>query len=237
MIRTLECENVERAFGDSQVIRGLTVTIPFDGLTFVVGQSGSGKSVLCRLAVGLLRPDRGQVRVLGQAVSGLPERRLQALRAKVPYLVQGPALLDWLTVEENVRLTAPGRSAEVASRALAQLGLEDWKDRLPTTLGPAAKKRVAIARALALGPEYLLLDEPTTGLDRASARRVNAAIGQLKTAGFGALVVTHDYESLRQLADRVLVIARGKAAFLGTVPEFFASALPEVRVLTEAALG
>ena len=95
---SLKLTNIVKRFGDVTVLNGLSVEIPLSGLTFIVGKSGSGKSVLCRLAVGLLKPDEGSVELLGERIDHLPERRLVPLRAKVPYLVQGPALLDWLTL-------------------------------------------------------------------------------------------------------------------------------------------
>jgi phospholipid/cholesterol/gamma-HCH transport system ATP-binding protein len=188
--------------------------------------------VLCRLAVGLLRPDAGRVELLGERVDTLPERELRRVRRSSPYLVQGPALLDWRTLRENVQLAAPRAPAEAVDTALAQVGLENEGDRLPPELGPGAKKRVAIARALVLDPRFLLLDEPTTGLDRRAASQVEAVIGSLKKRGLGAMVVSHDYRLLRELADKVLVVAGGRCAFLGTPAEFLASSAPELRALT-----
>ena len=225
-------ENVTKAFGKKPVLQGLSARVPMKGITFVVGRSGSGKSVLCRLAVGLLRPESGTVHCMGQEVSALSEEALNALRAQTPYIVQGPALLDGLTVEENVAL--PGRflTADECRRrtqeALEQLGLDAWKARYPHMLGPALKKRVAIARALVLKPHWLLLDEPTTGLDQKACQQVNEAIASLKALGLGALVVSHDYEALRQLADHILVIGRGQRVFWGTQKEFLQSQHPEV---------
>jgi phospholipid/cholesterol/gamma-HCH transport system ATP-binding protein len=169
-------------------------------------------------------------------VSSLPERQLHTVRARLPYLVQGPALLDWMTVEANVRLAAPGHDSARARHALERLGLWDWKDRFPSELGPAGKKRVAIARALSLDQVCLLLDEPTTGLDRVAARKVNDTLAQLKTQNLGAIIVSHDYRALEALADNVLVIARGQAVFWGTREAFFSSRDPEVRALTQAGL-
>jgi phospholipid/cholesterol/gamma-HCH transport system ATP-binding protein len=201
-------------------------------LTFSAGASGSGKSVLCRLAVGLLKPEAGRVALFGERVDTLPERTLVEVRRTAPYLVQGPALLDWRTLRENVRLADPRAPADAVDGALAQVGLLEWADRLPPELGPGAKKRAAIARALVLKPRYLLLDEPTTGLDRRAAAQVEAVLASLKQRGLGALVVTHDYRQLRGLADRVLVVAGGRCAYLGPPEGFLASSAPELRALT-----
>jgi phospholipid/cholesterol/gamma-HCH transport system ATP-binding protein len=215
-----------------RVLAGLSAELSTRELTFVAGASGAGKSVLCRLAVGLVRPDSGVVELLGERVDTQPERTLRGLRQRAPYLVQGPALLDWRTLRENVAMAAPGISREAAEEALGLVGLGGLADRLPTELGPGAKKRAAIARALALKPEYLLLDEPTTGLDRRAAAQVEGVLASVKARGLGALVVSHDYRLLRTLADRVLVVGGGRCAFLGTPEAFLASSEPELRALT-----
>jgi len=215
-----------------RVLAGLSAELSTRELTFVAGASGAGKSVLCRLAVGLVRPDSGAVELLGERVDTQPERTLRKLRQRAPYLVQGPALLDWRTLRENVVMAAPGISREAAEDALRLVGLDGLADRLPTELGPGAKKRAAIARALALKPEYLLLDEPTTGLDRRAAAQVEGVLASVKARGLGALVVSHDYRLLRTLADRVLVVGGGRCAFLGTPEAFLASSEPELRALT-----
>ena len=146
--------------------------------------------------------------------------------------MQGPALLEWRTLRENVAMAAPGITEAAIHEALAQVGLETVAGRLPTELGPGARKRAAIARALALRPEYLLLDEPTTGLDRRAAAQVAEVLASLKPKGLGGLVVSHDYRLLEALADRVLVVGGGRCAFLGTPEAFLASSAPELRALT-----
>ncbi|MCE9670154.1 ATP-binding cassette domain-containing protein [Myxococcus stipitatus] len=230
---TLRFTDVGIAFeGGRRVLDGLTASLSTRELTFVAGASGSGKSVLCRLAVGLLRPDAGQVELWGTRVDALPERELVRLRRQAPYLVQGPALLDWRTLRENVRLADPRAPDADVEDALGQVGLLEWADRLPPEVGPGAKKRAAIARALVLKPRYLLLDEPTTGLDRRAAAQVEDVLASLKARGLGGLVVTHDYRQLKGLADQVLVVARGRAAYQGPPEGFLASTEPALRVLT-----
>lgn len=215
-METLTLTNVVKRFGEVTVLEGLSVSIPLEGLTFIVGKSGSGKSVLCRLGVGLLKPDAGTVELLGQRVDQLPERRLVELRAKIPYLVQGPALLDWLTLEANVALAANGQANDPrVANALARIGLTALKDRLPPQVGPGIRKRAAIARALVLEPRCLLLDEPTTGLDATAANQVNEALEAVRDAGLGALVVSHDYAALARLADRVVEVRQGVVGYQG----------------------
>ncbi|RKH34341.1 ATP-binding cassette domain-containing protein [Corallococcus sicarius] len=230
---TLCFEDVAIAFEQGRrVLDGLSAEVSTRELTFIAGASGSGKSVLCRLAVGLLRPGAGKVTLFGERVDTQPERTLVGVRRRAPYLVQGPALLDWRTLRENVRLADPTAPDEAVATALELVGLKEWADRLPPELGPGAKKRAAIARALVLKPRYLLLDEPTTGLDRRAAMQVEAVLASLKQQGLGALVVSHDYRQLREIADRVLVVAKGRCAFLGTPEGFLESPAPELRTLT-----
>ncbi len=212
---TLRFQAVTKRFepGAPPVLNGLSAEVPLKGLTFVIGKSGSGKSVLCRLAVGLLKPDEGAVTLLDERVDQLAERQLRPLRARVPYLVQGPALLDWLTVLDNVMLAASGSKAEKrkkALEALGRVGLTELAGRFPPQLGPGVKKRTAIARALVLEPTFLLLDEPTTGLDREAASQVNDTLLELKRQGLGAMIVSHDHAAVKALADRVLEVSEGK---------------------------
>jgi phospholipid/cholesterol/gamma-HCH transport system ATP-binding protein len=234
----LAFDDVRKAFASGvPVLDGLTARISGQGITFVVGASGSGKSVLCRLAVGLLEPDGGQISLLGEPVAKRGSRALVRLRRRAPYLVQGPALLDWLSVEQNVALACPGRDSQVAARrALDRVGLLAHAAAAPLSLGPATRKRVALARALALDPEFLLLDEPTTGLDRAAARQVNDALAALSSQGMGALVVSHDFHALRTIAHHVLWVDRGRAGFFGSADDFLSCRLPEARALIEPGL-
>lgn len=237
MTSRLLFEDVRKSFDGAPALLGLSADIPLSGLTFVVGQSGSGKSVLCKLAVGLLHPDAGRVHLDGQDVPSLDRADLHDLRRAHPYVVQGPALLDWLTAAQNVALTDPRASDAAVRAALDQADAGALADLYPEALGPGAQKRVAIARALLLHPRYLLLDEPTTGLDNRAADAVNHVLTSLRDQGLGALVVSHDYRALRAAADRVLLIAAGRAAFLGPRDAFLASDLPEVRSLLEHADG
>lgn len=223
MTAALALRGVTKRFGAHTILEGLSVEFPLTGITFIVGASGSGKSVLCRLAVGLLKPDAGEVFLFGERVDRLPERRLQPLRARAPYLVQGPALLDWLTLEANVALADPPSAKDGrAAAALERVGLAAFASRKPPEVGPGIRKRAAIARALVLGPEVLLLDEPTTGLDREAAGQVNDTLGVVRQQGLGVALVSHDYDALRKLADRVVLVKDHRVAYCGPPSGFFA---------------
>ena len=222
-MQRLSFSGITKSFGDHPVLRGLSADVPLKGVTFIVGKSGSGKSVLCRMAVGLLQPDAGAVALLGEPVHTLPERALVKLRARVPYIVQGPALLDWLTLLDNVKLAAPKGGEAKARQALGRVGLSEFAERFPPEVGPGVKKRAAIARALLLEPQFLLLDEPTTGLDKGAARQVNDALRALKDQGLGALVVSHDYAAVEALADHVLEVKEGVVGYQGHAAGFLAA--------------
>jgi phospholipid/cholesterol/gamma-HCH transport system ATP-binding protein len=215
-VGTLSLEGIDKRFGAATILEGLSVDIPLEGITFIVGASGSGKSVLCRLAVGLLKPDAGTVHLFGQRVDTMPERKLQELRAQAPYLVQGPALLDWLTLFDNVALAdPPSKHDGRAEAAMTRLGLMEFATRKPPEVGPGLRKRAAIARALVLAPKVMLLDEPTTGLDKEAAGQVNEALSVVREEGVGVALVSHDYDALRKLADRVVQVKDRRIGYVG----------------------
>ncbi|MGV3621410.1 MAG: ABC transporter ATP-binding protein [Archangium sp.] len=215
-LSSLKLSGIVKRFGAHTVLDGLSVEIPLTGITFIVGASGSGKSVLCRLGVGLLKPDAGEVELFGERVDMLPERKLNALRARAPYLVQGPALLDWLSLHDNVALADPPSKRDGrAAAALERVGLHELSSRKPPEVGPGIRKRAAIARALVLQPEVLLLDEPTTGLDKEAAGQVNDTLAVVREQGVGVALVSHDYPALHRLADRVVQVKNGVIGYEG----------------------
>lgn len=219
---------VHKRYSGRAVLAGVDLEVPAKGVTCIVGRSGAGKSVLSRCCVGLVRVDAGEVHVDGERIDGWPERQLNELRRRVPYVVQGSALLDSATLLANVALPLTrglrlesGAANARARQALGRVGLEDLADRMPQEVGPGSRKRASIARALALSPECVLYDEPTTGLDPAAARTVDQAIRGAADAGATALVVSHDLASIERIADRVAVLDGGSIAFFGTCAEFF----------------
>lgn len=223
--------DVWKRFSGREVLSGFSARIPLTGITFLIGKSGSGKSVLCRLAVGLLSPDSGEIIASGQEITQLSEKGCYLLRKSIPYLVQAPALLDWLTVEENIGLA--GRDLPIATsrlrtqEAIERFHLTTWANKLPPQLGSGLKKRVAIARAWVLQPKAFLLDEPTTGLDAEATEQVYDALKELRQQGMGAVIVSHDYVGMQHLADHIVVIGAGKVAFAGNLEEFLDSTHPE----------
>ncbi|MGC4113684.1 MAG: ATP-binding cassette domain-containing protein [Myxococcales bacterium] len=226
MIRLI---GVHKRFSGRPVLAGVNLELPSGGVTFVVGRSGAGKSVLSRCCVGLMRVDAGEVHVDGERIDQWPERKLNELRRRVSYVVQGSALLDWMSLVDNVCVPLvrgleikPVEARERAHAALAKVGLSDLADRSPQEVGPGARKRASIARALALAPKAVLYDEPTTGLDPAAARGVDDVIRELANQGTTALVVSHDLASIERISDRVALLDEGVIAFHGPGTEFFA---------------
>lgn len=223
---------VSKRYGDGPlVLEEVSVEIPAEGVSFVVGRSGAGKSVLCRLAVGLERPDFGTIALFGTRLNGLRENRLLPLRRMAPYLVQGPALLDWLSLEQNVAMADPDKDKARVDRALGRVGLLELAGKLPTQVGPGVRKRAAIARALALEPRFLFFDEPTTGLDKPGAKQISDVLQALRQEGLGALVVSHDYPLLRRIADRVILVEDRTVRAFATRDAFLSSQDAVVREL------
>ncbi|MGQ0551030.1 MAG: ABC transporter ATP-binding protein [Armatimonadota bacterium] len=233
--------DVWKSFDDRVVLAGVSLEVPRQEIQVIMGTSGSGKSVLLRHLVGLLRPDRGQVLVFGQPVHALAGRALDALRVQIGMVFQSAALFDSLNVGENVAFPlrrhtqqSEGEIARQVSELLALVELEGTEEAMPSALSGGMRKRVGIARALALRPSLILYDEPTGGLDPITARTVDDLILRLrKELGGTAVVVTHDLDSARLLGDRFAVMEAGEFAATGRWEEIAASKNPFVhRFLT-----
>jgi phospholipid/cholesterol/gamma-HCH transport system ATP-binding protein len=228
--------DVKKSFGERQILRGVTFDVADGEVFFVIGQSGVGKSVLVKHVVGFVRPDSGEIRLDGQEVSRLSEEELMPVRRKCAMVFQHATLFDSMTCAENVALPLRkhhGLSADdalaEAELLLARVNMEAFGSRLPAELGDGMRKRVAIARALALEPRYMLFDEPTTGLDPVSARRVDRLIRDLASGlGVTCVVVSHDLRSIFDVADRIAMLYHGEVRMLGTPAEFRAAPDPVV---------
>lgn len=231
---------VYKSFGDKPVLRGLSLEIR-DGETMVIlGYSGSGKSVALKHIVGLLEPDQGEVEVDGEVVHQLEREALMALRARIGFVFQFAALLDSMTVGENLALGLVRRGlsqGEIAARvqeALALVDLEGTEDRYPAELSGGMRKRVGIARAIALRPRYILYDEPTTGLDPVTAAVIDQLMVRAKQKlGVTGVVVTHDMRSAYTVGDRIAMLYHGRIRQVGTVEQIQRSHDPVVRQFIE----
>jgi phospholipid/cholesterol/gamma-HCH transport system ATP-binding protein len=229
--------NVEKSFGPKKVLRGVNLDVTRGETLVVLGGSGSGKSVLLRHAVGLVRPDAGEVFVEEREISRLDEEELQETRKKVGMLFQSGALFDSMTVRENVSFALIEHTdwdeAKVLARAEEVLGLVELDgalDLMPSDLSGGMRKRVALARAIALAPAAILYDEPTTGLDPITANTINHLIRSLqKRLGVTSVVVTHDIQSAFAVGDRIAFLHDGRILYHGTTADARTAGEPLLR--------
>lgn len=240
----IELRNLHKRFGRLVVLNGVTLNIEEGQSVVILGASGSGKSVMLKHIIGLLRPDKGEVWFDGGRVDNLPERDLVAVRMQFGFLFQMGALFDSISVEENVafplvehtRKTA-GEIAEIVGQKLGLVGLRESGRKMPAELSGGQRKRIALARAIALGPRVILYDEPTTGLDPIRSDVINELILRLqRELRVTSVVVTHDMHSAFKVGDRIVMLHEGKIIFDGTPDEARASEHPVVKpfVLGEA---
>ncbi len=223
----IEIKDVYKSFGDNQVLRGVDLVINKGETAVIIGRSGCGKSVLLKLIMGLLKPDQGKILVNGDDVTSLNDSQLNKVRQKFGMLFQASALLDSMTVDENVGLALREHTRlsekEVRQKVkekLKMVGLSAVEQQKPAELSGGMKKRVGLARAIAMNPEYVLYDEPTTGLDPIMADVINELIINLRnTISITSIAVTHDIVSAYKIADRIAMLYEGKIVFVGTPEE------------------
>ena len=233
----IEVIDVHKNFGHQEVLRGANLAIEEGGITTVIGGSGSGKTVLLKTMIALLLPDRGQVLVDGTDITRLGEKPLNEVREKFGFLFQGAALLDSMTIFDNVafplrertRLGEDAIGAKVRER-LDQVGLKDMGYKYPAEVSGGMKKRAGFARALVTDPRIVLFDEPTTGLDPLLARSIHRLIADMQgRVGFTGVVVSHDIPAVFTISHRVAMLADGVIADSGPTEEFLRSPDPTVR--------
>jgi phospholipid/cholesterol/gamma-HCH transport system ATP-binding protein len=237
----IEIRGLSKRFGKKVVLDGLDLTVPKGKNTVVIGGSGTGKSVLIKCVVGLLRPDAGEIRIDGEDVTRMDERELVRVRRKFGMLFQGAALFDSLNVGDNVAFALrrlkmfPERQIQdVVEEKLTMVGLRDIQRLMPAELSGGMKKRVGLARAIAAEPDILLYDEPTTGLDPIMADVINGLIVSLRESlGVTSISITHDMASAYKIADYIAMLYKGRIVEVGTPAEIRGSSNPVVRQFVE----
>ena len=228
----IEIRNLNKSFGSNLVLRGINLDIDTGETLVIIGRSGCGKSVLIKHIVGLLSPDDGYVKVEGEIVEEMNTQSLYKLRKRFGFLFQGAALFDSMTVEENIALplieSKLGFEEKEIEYKIAEklelVGLPGVQKSKPAELSGGMKKRVGLARALITNPDYILYDEPTTGLDPIMADSIDLQIKELtEKLNVTSVVVTHDMYSVKNVANRVAMIHEGKIYFTGSAEELLTS--------------
>lgn len=225
----ISVKGLKKAFGSNVVLDGIDLDL-YAGESFgVIGGSGTGKSVLIKCILGLIKPDAGEVFIDGRNCIDLKVRERRALLERIGMLFQGGALFDSMSVWENVAFSLTHGSNRIASNEAKQIAFEKLKSvnleekfgyLYPAELSGGMQKRAALARAIACNPEVIFFDEPTTGLDPIVSSTINELIGStVRTLGASAITITHDMHSLRSIADRVGLLFKGKFVWMGTIEE------------------
>jgi len=218
-------ENVYKSFASHKVLNGISLRVNRGETLAVLGRSGTGKSVLLRLIIGLDTPDSGAICIHGQDLAGLGLDRMGEIRKKMGFLFQSAALYDSLTVQENVafplehhrRDMSKSERADRVRQLLTEVGMDGDIDKMPSDISGGMQKRVGLARALALEPEILLLDEPTAGLDPISSGEIDELILKLqRERQMASIVVTHDLHSAKTIAGRLALLNEGDVVIEGT---------------------
>jgi phospholipid/cholesterol/gamma-HCH transport system ATP-binding protein len=236
--RVVTVRDLNKSFGEAAVLKGVDVELRDRENLVILGKSGTGKSVLIKCMVGLLKPDSGDINILGYDVPSLLPRELNAFRLQVGFSFQGSALYDSMTVRENLEFPLKRNLGifdrmilkEKITTALADVGLESAIDLNPAELSGGMKKRIGIARTLILNPRIMLYDEPTAGLDPETASEINGLILAVRDKyNTASIIITHDVSCARHVSDRIVALFDGYNKFEGTFHELKAQNPPELQ--------
>lgn len=234
----LEIKNLHKGFGDLQVLNGFNLELHEGENLVLMGKSGSGKSVMIKCMVGLMEPDKGNVKVLGKDISTLTHQEMDELRAEIGFLFQGSALYDSMTVRENLEFPLRRHThkfdlkntEELVMEALKNVGLEHTVDQMPEELSGGMQRRIALARALILQPKIILYDEPTTGLDPITAKEIIELMQSIQDKyNTSSLIITHDVDFARVISNRIILLLDGVNYIEGTYQELSNSEDPKVK--------
>ncbi|GAB4048886.1 ABC transporter ATP-binding protein [Spirosoma litoris] len=221
----IEVSQLSKSFGTNQVLKTFNLSLKRSENLVVLGKSGSGKSVLIKCIIGLLLPDKGHIRVLGEDVTNLTHDELDQLRTRVGFLFQSNALDDSMTVRENLEFPlrrhwldqSPGEVNDLVMEALENVGLPHSVDMMPAELSGGMRKRISLARTLILKPDIILYDEPTTGLDPITAKEINHLILSIQEKyKTSAIIISHDMKCVQMTSNRVAMLIDGRCYSVGT---------------------
>jgi phospholipid/cholesterol/gamma-HCH transport system ATP-binding protein len=232
----IRLENVNKSFGKQKVLDELNLEIESEKITFIIGQSGGGKSVLLKHIIGLIKPDSGRIIIGDNEISDMKEAELNSIRKNFGMLFQEAALFDSMTVGENVAFPLKEHTrlpkkeiVKIIKEKLLQVGLKDVTDKMPSQLSGGMRKRVGLARAIALDPKIILFDEPTTGLDPIMCDAIdNLIVKTQQHTGATCIVISHDIESTFKIAHRVAMLYKGKIIEYGRPEDIKSSTNPVV---------
>jgi phospholipid/cholesterol/gamma-HCH transport system ATP-binding protein len=236
--RVIEVRGLCKSFGPNKVLQGFNMDLHRGENLMVLGKSGSGKSVLIKCMVGLLKPDSGNIRVLGEPVLALGSEALDRLRVRIGFLFQSSALYDSMTVRENLEFPlrrhwiakGKGEAGELVHEALANVGLEGTEDLYPSELSGGMRRRIGLARTLILKPEIVLYDEPTTGLDPITGKEIVDLILELQRKYHtSSVIISHDLNVAKLAANRIVVLYEGRNYAEGTYEQLHTSTDPKVK--------
>lgn len=226
--KVISVKDLNLSFGDNHVLKNYSLDLPRGETIAVLGKSGSGKSVLIKCIIGLIKPDSGNINVLGRNITEMSSKELDKLRMQMGFLFQSNALYDSMTVRENLLFPLRRHGIkkskeeldELVHEALMNVELPHTENMMPAELSGGMKKRIALARTLILKPEIVLYDEPTTGLDPITSKGISHLIVNLqKKFNTSSMVITHDLECIKIVANRIAVLIDGTCYALGTYDE------------------
>lgn len=229
--------DLRKSFGDRDVLKGVSLDLYKTENLVILGRSGTGKSVLIKCMVGLIKPDSGTINILGQDVWSLNMKELNDLRLQIGFSFQGSALYDSMTVRENLEfplrrnlgITRRDEMHDMVITALEDVGLAHTIDQMPAELSGGMRKRVGIARTLILKPKIMLYDEPTSGLDPITAMEINDLILSMREKyKMSSIIITHDISSAKHTSDRIVALIDGQNGLEGTFDELKHTKDPEL---------
>tara|TARA_R100001369_G_scaffold92838_1_gene140295 strand:- start:4753 stop:5517 length:765 start_codon:yes stop_codon:yes gene_type:complete len=225
----IKVEDIHKSFGDEEILKGISTTFDKGKTNLIIGQSGSGKTVMLKCLLGLFKPEKGRIYYEESAIQDMDDDQQRALREDIGMLFQGGALFDSMNIEENVmfplRMFSKQKKSEMLERVnevLSRVNLENVNKKFPAEISGGMQKRVSIARAIVNRPKYLFCDEPNSGLDPKTATLIDNLIQEITHEyDITTVVVTHDMNSVMEIGEKVVLLKEGKLVWQGTNQEIF----------------